>query len=204
MVEGANRIPLIDDKWLQKEENGIVLDSDLCVVYPPHITSWLGRYGITVEEALSHGWKYSPYRDQLVFIFKDEFGNVSCTQARNFSPTAKRKYFNQGDANTTLPIFQCASTRTPQLVVTEDVLSSVKVGRQVDAIPCLGSYMSKQKLSALRLLGYEGLIFWLDSDKLKEAMKMSDQAKWLGFNTQVIHTPLDPKEYSDDEIANTL
>lgn len=205
LVERANRIPVIDDKWLQKEKDGFNFDGTLLSTdYPLHIVEWLDKYGITVPEALKHGWKYNKKYDQLVFIFKDQYGNVSCTQARNFAGAAKRKYFNEGDANSTLPIFQCGTERTNSVVITEDVVSSAKVGRQVDAMPCLGSYLSKQKLNALRLLGYKHIIFWLDADKLAESMKMSDQAKWLGFTTQVVHTPLDPKEYSDEEICCTL
>lgn len=204
MVERADRIPVIDEKYLEKKEDGIILDADLCSDFPAHVVDWLSKYEITVPEAISHGWKYGPYRDQLVFIFKDQYGNISCTQARNFSSASKRKYFNQGDANSTLPIFQCSTDRTKGIAITEDVVSAAKVGRQHDACPCLGSHFSKHKLNALRLLGYEHLIMWLDEDKLKEAMKIADQAKWLGFTTQVIHTPLDPKEYDDSQIASLL
>jgi hypothetical protein len=203
LLERADKIPVIDEKWQQKEENGPVLDLDLDFNYPSHVVTWLDKYGISVQEAIGHGWKYGPFRDQLVFIFKDQYGNISCTQARNFSPTAKRKYFNQGDANSTLPIFQCPSHGTA-IVVVEDAVSAAKIGRQRDSIPCLGSYFPKAKLNALRLLGYEELSVWLDSDKLREAMKIADQARWLGFSTQVVHTPLDPKEYSDGEIAHLL
>jgi hypothetical protein len=195
MLEKADQIP-IDSK---QEKQDVQLDVDLCCDFPRHVVQWLARYGISVSEAIEHGWKYSPYRDQLVFIFKDQYGNISCTQARNFSTAAKRKYFNQGDANSTLPIFQCKHPST-KIVIVEDAVSAAKVGRQIDSMPCLGSHLSKKKLNALRLLGYEHLVVWLDEDKLKEAMMIADQAKWLGFTTQVVHTPLDPKEYDDGEI----
>lgn len=200
MLEKADKIPVINAEWQEKPD--VQLDLDLCNDFPRHVVQWLERYGISVQEAIAHGWKYSPYRDQLVFIFKDEYGNVSCTQARNFSPTAKRKYFNQGDASATLPIFRSSvsGNGARKIAVVEDAVSAAKIGRQVDSIPCLGSHLSKAKLNALRLLGYEHLIMWLDADKLKEAMKIADQAKWLGFTTKVIHTPLDPKEYDDCEI----
>lgn len=205
LVERADRIPVIDERWLQKEhDDGIQLDDDLCDDFPGHVVQWLAGYDVSVQEALKHGWKYSPYRNQLVFIFKDEYGNISCTQARNFSPTANRKYFNQGDANSTLPIFRCTTGRKGYIVVVEDAVSAAKISRQVDSMPCLGSHLSKRKMVALRTLGYEEMVFWLDADKLKESMKMADAARWLGMVTKVVTTTLDPKENSDTEIKTLL
>jgi hypothetical protein len=204
--ERANRIPVVNEKWLEKEEDAIVLDDDLCYNYPVHVVSWLAKYGITVEEAIKHGWKYGPKRDQLVFIFKDEAGNISCTQARNFWEGSKRKYFNQGAAQQTLPIFRGPHERDvrPLLVIVEDAVSAAKIARQCDAMPCLGSYLPKNKQNALRLLGYEELVVWLDADKLKEAREIADQAKWLGFKTKVVYTERDPKEYDNSEIQKLL
>lgn len=191
------------------EHDDIQLDDDLCFDYPRHVVEWLAKYGISVHEAIKHGWKYAPFRDQLVFIFADAEGNIACTQARNFSPTAKRKYFNQGSAQSVLPIFRSkdgeireSTERT--VVVVEDAVSAAKIARQSDAIPCLGSYMSKSKLNALRLLGYEQMVVWLDENKLKESREIAEQAKWIGFTTKVVYTPLDPKEYSDEEIRENL
>lgn len=208
--ERADRIPVINDKWLEKEEDDertVRLDDDLCYDYAGHVVEWLARYGISVQEAIKHGWKYSPKRDQLVFIFADADGNVACTQARNFAKGAKRKYFNQGSALHVLPIFRTGTwndgARTP-IVVVEDAVSAARIGRQSDAIPCLGSYMPKSKLNALRLLGYEEMVVWLDADKLKEAREIADQAKWLGFKTKVVYTELDPKEYDDSTISEKI
>jgi DNA primase len=188
---------------VKKEDKPIELDQDLSNNFPPHVVEWMGKYGITVAEAIRHGWKYGQARDQLLFVFKDADGNISLTQARNFSGQAKSRYFTQGSVDQTLSIFY-PPVDTGQLVVVEDVISAAKIGRQVAAIPCFGSNMPKHKLSALRLLGFETLITWLDEDKLKESRAIADAAKWLGFNTKVVHTPLDPKEYSDHEIKSYL
>jgi hypothetical protein len=68
-------------------------------------------------------------------------------------------------------------------------------------MPCLGSHLRLNKINALRLLGYEHLVMWLDEDKFKEACLIADRAKLLGFTTDVVYTELDPKEYTDDEIC---
>jgi hypothetical protein len=189
--------------FLEEKKRDVLLDDDLSSDFPGHVVAWLAKYDIGVEEALKHGWQYGKKRDQLVFIFRDEDNNISCTQARNFAPS-KNKYFTQGDANHTLPVFYGPVDSGKLVVVVEDVVSAAKVSRQYDSIPCLGSHLSNKKLNLLRLLGYTHMVFWLDADKLKEARALADKAKWLGICTKVVHTELDPKEYNDDEISLSL
>jgi len=208
--------------WHVKEEsdNDIQLANDLCFDYPGYVVSWLARYRVSVADAIGYGWKYSPYRDQLVFIFKDEEGKVACVQARNFDKqkASGRKYYNQGSPAEVLPVFKARESNLParQLCIVEDAVSAARVARATgaspgglqapwcNAMPCLGSYLPLKKLAALRALNYDSLFCWLDSDKLKEARDIAQRAKWLGFNTRVIYTELDPKTYSDEEIVKIM
>jgi hypothetical protein len=155
-----------------------------------------------VGEAIKHGWKYSPYWDQLVFIFNDEEGNPACVQARNFRKGAKTKYYNQGSPSAVLPIFGLMDEKLDRsmLVVSEDAVSAARIASCSPSMPCLGSYLPSHKLMALKRLKFTRLITWLDSDKLKESREIAQRAKWLGFVTKVVYTELDPKEYSDEEI----
>jgi hypothetical protein len=186
----------------QLKEEYVSLQPDLCFDYPGHVVSWLARYGISVGEAIKHGWKYSPYWDQLVFIFNDEEGNPACVQARNFRKGAKTKYYNQGSPASVLPIFgsKSDSEGSSRLVVVEDAVSAARVAHTSPSMPCLGSYLPSHKLMALKRLKFNRLITWLDSDKLKESREIAQRAKWLGFDTKVVYTELDPKEYSNAEI----
>lgn len=202
--EKANRVPIYNPQWLEKDDEAIILDEDLCNEYPSHVVAWLNSYGITVREALIYGWKYSPRRDQLVFIWYDEAGNPTLTQARNFWSRSKVKYFTQGPTQQILPIFRFgASVGETKLVVVEDVLSAVKISRQTDAMPCLGSTLSNSKLTRLR--AFYGLLgVWLDADKWTNAVDIANRAKLLGFETKVIYTEKDPKEYENDFIAQRI
>jgi hypothetical protein len=186
----------------QLKEEYVSLQPDLCFDYPGHVVSWLARYGISVGEAIKHGWKYSPYWDQLVFIFNDEEGNPACVQARNFRKGAKTKYYNQGSPSAVLPIFGLMDEKLDRsmLVVSEDAVSAARIASCSPSMPCLGSYLPSHKLMALKRLKFTRLITWLDSDKLKESREIAQRAKWLGFVTKVVYTELDPKEYSDEEI----
>lgn len=208
--EKADRIPVIDEKTLTKEYQSVTLSDDLCYDFPRHVVEWLARYHVSVEEAIKHGWKYSPKWDQLVFTFADADGNIACSQARNFRQGAKTKYFNQGSPADVLPIFSSGNDNR-KLVVVEDAVSAARIasscrpeGPSCDALPCLGSYLPVRKLTALKLLNYEFITVWLDSDKLKEAMEIADKAKWIGLSSRVVHTDLDPKEYTNMEILKFL
>lgn len=89
-------------------------------------------------------------------------------------------------------------------MVVEDAVSAARVASTTDAICCLGSYLPARKIMALKTLDYEFMWVWLDADKLNEARHIADLAKWVGLSSKVIHTELDPKEYTDDEIKNWL
>lgn len=197
--DGASFIP----NQPEKEPDGIQLADDLCNDFPRHVVEWLARYDISVEEALKHGWKYSPSWNQLTFIFRDGNGRPVVVQSRNFSANAKRKYFNSGSVADVLPIFK-SSSESRTIVVVEDAVSAAKISRQIDAMPCLGSNLPVRKLSALRALGYEYVWVWLDSDKFKEACHIADLAKWIGLVARPVYTDLDPKEYSNDEIIKHI
>jgi hypothetical protein len=190
----------------QLKEEYVSLQPDLCFDYPGHVVSWLARYGISVGEAIKHGWKYSPYWDQLVFIFNDEEGNPACVQARNFRKGAKTKYYNQGSPSEVLPIFRpvSGSLSGDSLVVVEDAVSAARIASSCPSMPCLGSYLPSHKLMALKRLKFTKLITWLDSDKLKESREIAQRAKWLGFDTKVVYTEDDPKCYSNEEILRII
>lgn len=197
--EKADRIPVFSaEKAVLEEDSVVSLPQDACNDFPPHVVTWLGKYNISVQEALKHGWKYSPYWDQLLFPFYKE-GTLTVLQARNFRAGAKTKYYNQGSPADVLPVFgACAGART--LVVVEDAVSAARIARQRPSMPCLGSYLPASKIIALKGLKYEKLLVWLDSDKLAEAREIETKAKWIGLAARTIYTELDPKEYSDDEI----
>lgn len=170
--------------------------------FSPECVAWLAKYGVSLEELVSRDVGFSTARNQLVFRFD---GGV--WQARNFdSRTAssfaggrrRSKYFTQGAVNDCLPIYDVRNTSpAPEvLVLVEDCISAIKVARQYDSMPLLGSNISYGKLADISRL-YPTVVFWLDADKLKESRALADRAKLLGINSRVVYTKLDPKEYSD-------
>lgn len=172
--------------------------------FPQEAVEWLSKYQLGIPEAIQRGLLWSNSRRQLIFNMDQVW------QARNFNPeaAAKRKYFTAGDVNENLPIYACSLERNDgaprgSLALVEDCVSAIKIARQNDSMPLLGSHLSVTRLNRLARL-YSGLVVWLDSDKLKEARGIAEKAKWLGLSARTIFTDEDPKCYSDEQIKGFL
>ena len=204
-TERAGVSPWVGERNGQSEE----IDDGQRVVFPDDATTtldsrgneWLSKYHITATEALRAGFKWSPYWEQLLMPVYDNDGDVCCIQAKNFNPkrASKAKYYNVGDKSNHTTIYGTGSC----LVLTEDIVSSLKVGRTTAAMPLLGTHLPKNRLAALKQV-YQRLVVWLDEDKWREARQIAEAAKLLGFDASTLLTPIDPKEYDDDTIQRLL
>lgn len=174
-------------------------------------------------EVLSRDVLWCPSKQQLVYQWFDAEGNVILQQGRNFHPMAKQKCQTYGSPEDVLPIYyratKASDTETSvteetigkeeaehavhRLVIVEDPLSAIKIARQSDCMPCLGSDLSRTKLKRLVRL-YGAFLVWLDSDMYKNAQRMARRLEFLGAEARAVWTPLDPKRYSDTQICNML
>lgn len=85
----------------------------------------------------------------------------------------------------------------------EDCLSAIKIARQCDSYPLMTSTLSLKEIK--RLAGrYTTFLVWLDGNKYDNAQGVARRLSFLGGKAKAIYTPLDPKEYSDAEIAATI
>ena len=165
--------------------------------FSPECVSWIMQYGLSLEELLRRGCGWNDQRKQLVFTFPDS----ECWQARNFGG-GRTKYFTQGDVNELIPIY-ASGHDDGRLAVVEDCISAIKLSRQIDCMPVLGSHISGGKLASLARR-YHSLIIWLDSDKYKEAINAGERARLLGINVKVVYTDEDPKCINDVDIKTAL
>ncbi len=200
------------------DEKKVALPSDITQNYPEHAVAWCNKYEISVEQMLQNNMVYSPYRDQLIFTFYDDTKNLLAYQARNLNAVSKAKrYYTCGDVNELLPIYPCrsGSINEPQassinnrrLVLVEDCLSAIKVAATealgADAMPLLGSGISRTKLSRLRPF-YDLLDVFLDPDMWHKSLSIVKQAQLLGFRTRPVQSDRDPKEHSYLELKDLL
>lgn len=192
-----------------KEDNEdkpcLPLPDDTSTEFSDVAIQWVQQYGITVEELFKHDVKFSAKYNQLIFTWYDDSNNLLAWQARNFG-TGRRKYFTSGNINVLCPIFRFSDhlgASDSTLTLVEDCLSAIKIARQSDCMPALGSGIGLPKLSRVAGL-YSRLNVWLDSNMFQNSLEICSQGTLVGLSCRPIYTDLDPKCYSDTEIEQIL
>lgn len=162
--------------------------------------AWLNRYDIHASERHRYRMLWSPSKQQLIFPLFDKSQALVAYQARNFHPESKVKYKSQGKIHDVM--YFCGKKATP-IILVEDLLSAIKIGRLGVAMPLWGSEASTPLL--MRLKDHcNGIIVWLDSDKWKNSHDIVKRAQSIGLPAMSVFTNLDPKEYNDDQIKYFL
>jgi hypothetical protein len=86
------------------------------------------------------------------------------------------------------------------LVVVEDLISAIKVGRQYGSMPLFGSYMSPAQMAKVKSIpNLKMVIFWLDNDKYDKGMEYA-KAMGMMIHSVAVHTKEDPKFYGAEPI----
>lgn len=159
---------------------------------------WLRQYGITSKEIQENEFVWSESRKMLIVVIRDSAHNIKLWQGRNFGEGTK--YYTRGDAGKVMHQIGAGDT----LILVEDMVSCIKVGRQFASMPMLGSGMALKPLQSLSVK-FKALRVWNDKDKLDESRRTARKALMAGFSdVGVISTLLDPKELSDTEIAKEV
>lgn len=165
--------------------------------------TWLKKYDIQESETKDMLW--SDEKQWLIFTFIEPDGNLTCWQARNFNKERpKPKYITYGPRNEVFCLYGQGDT----VVLTEDVISAIKVGRSegVVGVPLLGSGVPLRLLTRLfkRFSSKVVLGVWLDADKGRESVVARSRAsQYFPFVFNIL-TPNDPKSYSDQEIDDII
>ncbi len=167
---------------------------------------WLRKYNITDEEISRFGILYDPASDRLILPITDFDGIKIGWQGRRLNDTHKRtpkyltKYLpDRGNEGSWVR----GNSKTICLV--EDILSAIVVGRQVDAVACLGSPATLPPSISKRCESYESVVIWLDNDKYKTSLQWGKRCRALYQGDAVtVTTKLDPKELSNERLGEVL
>src|SRR3990167_813564 len=172
---------------------------------------WLDKYGIIREEIIENDVRWSEARQWLCFPYRDGEGNLLAYQARTFPQFVNRegeagmvdintsKWMTFGSVEDLTHIIGFTKHPDDVIIVVEDVVSAIKVGRHCRALPLFGSTLSARRVLRLRFL-CKKLVLWLDQDKYAHALREAKKVEMVGIESQVIYTDKDPKEYSDEDI----
>ncbi len=161
---------------------------------PQNAMKWLLSYGISKQEIEQYNFQWNEDNQLLILFNKDGYW-----QGRSFDDT-RPKYLSGG--NKPLTIYGSGN----KIICVEDILSAVKLARlspEYCATPLLGSSMSLETTQSL-IERFSDVVIWLDRDKAKNAIKMARNLKQRGINSEVVISPLDPKEYNKEEMLKWL
>lgn len=173
---------------------------------------WFMKAGVSVDLAKAYGIGYSKQMDRVILPVYTN-GELKAVQARALRDDQVPKYLNSktaaGDA-----VFQCKQELmlkdrlqvTDTLVLTEDILSAIRVGRLIDTWSLLGTSISEAQVAHIIRAGYRRVLVWLDGDEagIKGRRKVSRKLQASGLEAAWIETEHDPKQYSNSEIKEFI
>jgi hypothetical protein len=168
---------------------------------------WLvPRYGITPEEIGHYGFDWSPTNQWLILPITGFDGgreSLLTWQAKTFRK-GDPKYIGESDLHK--HVFLTGWDHyvdNTNIVVVEDFVSAIKIGRYMPSLCLFGSSLLDHYKNYLRQAA-DKVIFWLDFDKAEKSPHLARTMELNGVRSACVITALDPKQYSDDEIAEYL
>lgn len=172
---------------------------------------WLKKYGITDEEIRANDLRWSAERQWLIFPIygykPEEADKVIGYATRNFNgqPNYAKSLFFGIRGNAVHIIGYDRMAVSDVLVVVEDPISAIKVGRHYPCLCLFGSNLSAVLLHRVRTVmrGFAmppRITLWLDNDKASEAARIAQEAISKGMEVNLVVTLQDPKTYTDPHI----
>lgn len=188
-VEGRDRIALEPTRKVTR-----ALPSDLTTLLPPANRKWLQRF--LDDSEIDEYFEYSPSLDRHIFRWYQDDGfywearSVNNVQPKTLSHGTKPNlYLGRGESTT--------------LVIVEDIVSAIKVGRFCRSYPLFGAYLSATHRGKIIGDDFSEVIVWLDRDKMMEAVVISTRFQPF-VKSRVVSTTKDPKECSEKEILEQI
>lgn len=188
------------------ERGSCKLPNDFTKEIPDASALWLYKAGIFKDTAEFYGFGYSRSLNRVVLpVYKDS--ELVYMQARA-TDGRKPKYLNNSALGKGSVLFRSAGTYTLPLVcvITEDILSAVRVGAlQVQAFSTLGTALSDEQAYQIQKCCTSAYI-WYDGDAAGRAgaYKVLRKLSLLGVHARIITTTKDPKLYSNREMQDIL
>ena len=186
--------------------------------WPSPARVWVWKYGITDREIKDRGIVYSERMRRILIPCWNE-GKLMSFQSRDVHGDGKPKYLSYGDKDSVYAVLTVRpepsgsegasdpTTLIKPLCIVEDVLSCIKVGRQMDSLALRKCSLSDKELWWIVKEGYNDFTIFLDDDNAqvkKQQIVLKNKLAPFGC-TRVVHTGgIDPKELSDEEIEKCV
>jgi hypothetical protein len=214
--DGLN-IDMIRERLSQQPKNKdkkdhVALPIDFSLILRHDAQEWIAKYGITEAERFRFKIGWSDLYESLILPSFDLSGNLVVCQRRYFGMGEFPKYHTKGRPESVIwtvrPSIADArpdprDTYNGTIVIVEDVISAIKIGRRWEAMPLWGANLSDNKLVQIAKR-WETIVLWLDFNKTAEAVKFRQKAAPYFNGAYVVSTEKDPKEYNEQQISEFL
>lgn len=192
-------------------EGEVRLPEDFTTNIPPDGAVWLLKSGVTTYLSTAYGIGWSE-KLQRVILPVEVDGSLVCVQGRAIHEGQKPKYYNKKRAGKDLmwfwskPELMLENVRPRTCIITEDILSTIRTGRLLPSFSTLGTKLNPKLAVRANQRGYDTFLIWYDGDEagMQGSIQVKKDLELMGFNTKIIKTELDPKEYNNDEIKHIL
>ena len=181
----------------------VELPEDCAKDFPLEARLWLYSAGITPHKAVEVGIRYSPSYKRVVLPVYNPQGDVTWYQMRAVFPGQTPKYHQPSAERDTVMYLSHPQVATGTIVVTEDIVSAIRVGEVTPAASLLGTKITTAQ--AAYLGQFDKVLVWLDNDRagIQGAAKVRKALELL-TETRNITSELDPKKYSSVQIEEII
>lgn len=203
-LQDISKLRELDERAKEFQQAPIRLPNDFSTDIPSIGRLWLYKAAISEATWKNYGIGYSPSMCRVILPVYNETNELVWVQARAVLPKQEPKYCQPSRERKSI-MFQarCGRTDLQYAVITEDILSAIRVGKHVDCFSLLGTKLTTEQ--AVMLSAYSTIIIWLDGDKAgRKGTKNIIKSLSLITTVKVIRTPNDPKSYTNKEIKRFL
>lgn len=204
--------PEITMKWLKslrvpskKDSRKLKLPIDYTIDLPAPALAYCYSRGLTSTDIAKYKIGYSLYYHRLVIpIYNGK--ELIFWEGRNLGEVTRDnpKYIKRKVKSWDRVIFEAGPEGgTYRVVITEDIISAINVGRTTDCKAVLSTHIDDQFVFDLSK-SYKEIFIWLDPDKRAKMIGLVFKYRAYGINFKRIESDKDPKWYSDSEIKEKI
>lgn len=181
----------------------VALPFDFTLKVPSKQATWYTSKGISPELVAKYGFGWSEYFQRIVLPVYDFEGNLIAYQLRSTDPNERNRYISVNGMNRGALFW--SSRPNGAVIVTEDMLSAIKVGTVAPAVSLLGSAITGERAANIARECNKAII-WLDNDKAGKlgTMETVKQLQMQGVQCWRIESENDPKSYAKEQIKEHI
>lgn len=181
----------------------VYLPEDFTTKIPTKGIAWLYEKGIMDEDIELYHFGYSRYYGRLIMPVYDK-GNLIYWQGRLLKePDRDHPKYMSVFSDRKDVYFKVFGTWSDNVVLVEDILSAVKVGKISDCYALLSTNVDDALIFQLAK-EYTKVQIWLDSNMAAKVTKYVSRYRSFGLKVEAIHTQEDPKFYALKKIKEIL